>query len=306
MGKYNKVNSLNQFEALSSEMVPKIVEHIEKGLSLALMFEKILSQKSRKLTALDRLDSYWDKTNEEFDELFDSLVKELKDGIISEPVDIGKSIGYLGFFDAMHFRELPEDAISDIKNRLLDIYQSCTCLKDLFKCHYSFIQGYNCVRGCDQDKKKTKCIINFVSEFFEQKKEELPDDMQLALRQLSDENVGSLAYIDSGTYPDHSSSFRMRPIFAKENPQQLFDSLRKMSNRGRNAFSQFLAYHYEFLVNCDFSDIYLPDHDVLVKLRDLVKEEAKSKVSIEKWSYDGLIEGLDKSIRRANGESRIE
>lgn len=98
----------------------------------------------------------------------------------------------------------------------------------------------------------------------------------------------------------------MRPIFAKENPQQLFDSLRKMSNRGRNAFSQFLAYHYEFLVNCDFSDTFLPDHDVLVKLRALVNEEAKSKVSIEKWSYGRLIEGLDKSIRRANGESRIE
>lgn len=45
---------------------------------------------------------------------------------------------------------------------------------------------------------------------------------------------------------------------------------------------------------------------VLVKLRDLVKEEAKSKVSIEKWSYDRLIEGLDKSIRRENGETRIE
>lgn len=278
----------------------------ERKLSLAPMFEKILSQKSRKLTALDRLDSYCDKTNEEFDELFDSLVKELKDGIISEPVDIGKSIGYLGFFDAMQFRELPEEAISDIKNRLLDIYQSCTCLENLTKCHYQFIQGYNYVRGCDQDKKKTKCIINFVSELFEQKKEELPDDMQLALRQLSDENVESLAYIDSGTYPDHSSSFRMRPIFAKENPHQLFESLRKMSNRGRNAYSQFLAYHYEFHVNCDFSDTFLPDHDVLVKLRDLVIEKAKSKVSIEKWSYDLLVEGLDKSIRRANGESRIE
>ena len=92
MGKYNKVKSLNQFEALSIEMVPKIVEHIEKGLSLAPMFENILSHKSRKLTALERLGSYWDKTNEEFDELFDSLVKELKDGSISEPVDIGKSI----------------------------------------------------------------------------------------------------------------------------------------------------------------------------------------------------------------------
>lgn len=306
MGKYNRVNSLNQFEALSSEMVPKIVEHIEKGLSLAPMFEKILSQKSRKLTALERLGSYWDKTNDEFNELYDSLLEELKDGTISEPANMGKSVGFLGYFDAMHFRELPEDAISDIKNRLLDVYQSCTCLKNLFKCHYSFIQGYNYVRGCDHDKMKTKCIIDFIAKLFEQKKEELPDDMQLALRQLSDENVESLAYIDSGTYPDHSSSFRMRPIFAKENPHQLFDSLCKMSNKGRNTFSQFLAYHYEFHVNCDFADRFQPDHDVLVKLRDLVKEEAKSKVSIEKWSYDGLIEGLDKSIKRANGESRIE
>lgn len=306
IGKYDKVNRLNQFEALSSTMVPNIVEHIEKGLSLAPMFEKILSQKSRKLTALERLGSYWDKTNDEFDELFNSLVKELKDGIISEPVDIGKSIGYLGFFDAMQFRELPEETISDIKNRLLAIYQSCTSLKDLFNCHYSFIQGYNYVRGYDQDKMKTKCIINYVSKLFEQKKEELPDDMQLAFRQLSDENVDNLAYIDSSSYPDHSSNFRMRPIFVKEDPQQLFDSLCKMSNRGRNSFSRFLAYHYEFHVNCDYSDTFKPDHDVLVKLRDLVKEEAKSKVSIEKWSYDRLIEGLDKSIRRANGESWIE
>lgn len=306
MGKYNRVNSLNQFEALSSELVPKIVEHIEKGISLASMFEKILSQKSRKLTALERLGSFWDKTNEEFDELFDSLVKELKDGTISEPVNIGKSVGFLGYFDAMHFRELLEETISDIKNRLLDIYQSCTSLKDLFKCHYSFIQGYNYVRGYDQDKMKTKCIMEFIGELFELKKEELPDDMQLALRQLSDENVDNLAYIDDDSYPDHSSNYRMRPIFAKENPHQLFDSLCKMSNRGRNAFSQFLASHYEFHMNCNFADRFQPDHDVLVELRDLVKEEAKSKVSIERWSYDILVEGLDKSIRRANGESKIE
>lgn len=306
LGKYNRVNSLNQFEALSSELVPKIVEHIEKGISLAPMFEKILSQKSRKLTALERLGSFWDKTNEEFDELFDSLVKELKDGTISEPVNIGKSVGYLGYFDAMHFRELLEEAISDIKNRLLDIYQSCTSLKDLFKCHYSFIQGYNYVRGYDQDKMKTKCIMEFIGELFDLKKEELPDDMQLALRQLSDENVDSLAYIDDDSYPDYSSNFRMRPIFVKENPHQLFDSLCKMSNRGRNAFSQFLASHYEFHVNCNFADRFQPDHDVLVELRDLVKEEAKLKVSIERWSYDILVEGLDKSIRRANGESKIE
>lgn len=306
MGKYNKVNRLNQFEALSSTMVPKIVEHIEKGINLAPMFENILSQKSRKLTALERLDSYWDKTNEEFYELFDSLVKELRSGIISELVDIGKSVGFLGYFDAMGFRELPEEAISDVKDRLLRTYQSCTCLKDLYKCHNQFIQGYNYVRGYDQEKMKTKCIIEFVNNQFERMKEEIPDDMQLALRQLSDDNVDNLAYIDDGSYSDYSSNFRMRPIFEKENPHKLFESLCKMSNRGRNAFTQFLAYHYEFHVICDFSYKYKPDYKVLVELRTLIEQEAKSKEAMEKWSYDSLVESLDKSIRRASGESRIE
>lgn len=306
MEKYNKVNRFNQFDALSSTMVPRIVEHIEKGISLAPVFENILSQKSRKLTALERLDSYWDKTNEEFYELFDSLVKELTGGFISEPVDIGKSVGFLGYFDAMHFRELPGDAISDVKNRLLNEYQSCTCLKDLYKYHNQFIQGYNYVRGYDQDKMKTKCIIEYVSELFEEMKEKLPDDMQLALRQLSDENVDKLAYIDEGSYPDHSSDFRMRPIFEKENPHKLFESLCNMSNRGRNAFTQFLTYHYDFHVICDFSYKYKPDYNVLVELRSLIEQEAKSKEAMEKLSYDSLVESLDKFIRRANGESRVE
>ena len=56
-------------------------------------------------------------------------------------------------------------------------------------------------------------------------------------------------------------------------------------------------------MNCQFADIYSLDHDVLVELRDLVKEEAKSKVSIEKWSYDGLLEGLDKIHHK--GEWRV-
>ena len=71
---------------------------------------------------MERLGSYWDKTNNEFNELYDSLLEELKDGTISEPANMGKSVGFLGYFDAMHFRELPEEAISDIRNRLLDIY----------------------------------------------------------------------------------------------------------------------------------------------------------------------------------------
>lgn len=57
---------------------------------------------------------------------------------------------------------------------------------------------------------------------------------------------------------------------------------------------------------CDFSYKYKPDYKVLFELKSLIEKEAESKEAMERWSYDGLVEGLDKFIRRESRESRIE
>lgn len=168
------------------------------------------------------------------------------------------------------------------------------------------MQGYNFVGGNDQDNSITKGMIDEVGKVIAERKEQLPDDMQMALRNLSDANVCNLVNLDRQIYPDQSSPFQMRPIFAKENPHRLCKSLCKMSNKGRNAFSQFLSIHYDFHAICNYSETYKSDHDVLVELRRLLDKEAASKDSIEKMSFDGLLENLDKSIRRSSGEERIE
>lgn len=62
---------------------------------------------------------------------------------------------------------------------------------------------------------------------FDQLKECMPDDMQVVLRNLSDSNVDQLKVIDNESYPDHSSTYRMRPIFAKEDTSMLCDFLCK-------------------------------------------------------------------------------
>lgn len=109
-GKYNRLNVNAQFEVLGTALVPKIVGHIEKGISLVPMFQKILSQGGKKHSALDNLASYWDKTNEEFDDIYNCLIDELQNGIISEPVEMGKSIAYLGYFDAKGIKSVPDGA----------------------------------------------------------------------------------------------------------------------------------------------------------------------------------------------------
>lgn len=305
IGKYSKIDSLNQFEALSSTIVPKIVEYLENGNNLAPMFRQILSRQKGELSALERLDSYWDKSNEEFDEIYDSLIRELEDGTISEPVEMGKSIAYLGFFDAKDLRKFPKAEFTQIEKTLIDKLRSCQNLADLFGFHYRFMQGYNFVRGRDHAEMITKDMIEYFNQVFEEMKNNMPDDMQLALRQLSDGNVESLIYLDSKERPDATCPYQLSPIFHKEDSKQLFASLRKMSNKGRNAFRQFLSYHYKLHDDSMLGNVYKPDYGVLVELRNLLAQEAASKVSVERMSYDELLNYLDKAISKTKGETKL-
>lgn len=65
---------------------------------------------------------------------------------------------------------------------------------------------------------------------------ELPDQMQKALRNLTEETVEELIIIDRLPYPDKSCTYELRAIFASEDANALFDAICKLSNKSRNAF----------------------------------------------------------------------
>lgn len=75
-------------------------------------------------------------------------------------------------------------------------------------------------------------------------------------------------------YPDKSCTYELRAIFASEDANALFDALCKLSNKSKNTFTQFLAYHYNFDYDLqDVGDRYKADVPCLLKLKDLVCNE---------------------------------
>lgn len=303
--KYQKVDDGNEFEALSPEMVSRIVNNIETGEEFSVYICQILSRKGKKVTALESLGNYWDKSNEEFDDCCNRLIEEVLKGEIYGPAEVGKSIALLGYFDLMKFREFPVENMKHFFERVSILLKSCRNLQELYKCKNQFFQGYNFVRNHGEEQLVTTDIIKCFNHVFDQLKECMPDDMQVVLRNLSDSNVDQLKVIDNESYPDHSSTYRMRPIFAKEDTSMLCDFLCKMSNKGRNEFCQFLDYHYDFHSICGFADWYKPDFEVISALKEKMEIVANSKFGIEKWSYDHLIENLDKAKRRCSGEQNV-
>lgn len=303
--KYQKVDDGNDFEALSPEIVSRIVNNINTGEDFSVYICQILSRKGKKVNALESLGNYWDKSNDEFEDCCNRLIEEVLKGDIYKPAEVGKAIALLAYFDLMKFRKFPMENMESFFERISVLLKSCRNLQELYKCKNQFFQGYNFVRNHSEEQLVTTGIIKSFNQAFDQLQDILPDDMQVVLRNLSDSNVDKLRMIDNESYPDHSSTYRMRPIFAKENPDMLCDFLCKMSNRGRNEFCQFLDYHYDFHSICDLADRYKSDLSAVSALKVKLEEVAKTKISIEKWSYDNLLDNLNKAIRRCCGEKNV-
>lgn len=299
--KYHKVDSINEFEALNPELTKMIVRHIKSGENLSSKFIEILKDKYKNLSALDKLGSYWDKSNDEFDECYRNLVDELLNGDIKDPVNIGKALAFLANFDSKGFKRIDSELLGNLSLCLKKLASSYRTLGDLNKCSYQFTQGYNFVRGFDRGKAITKSIVDSFYEEVNCLKNTIPDDMQIVLRTLSDANVEKLIEIDNSAYPDQRTMYRMRPILNKENPKMLCDSLCSMSNKGRNIFSNFLSCHYDNPAIANYAYLQ-PDLSVLIELKNMLAEVAKTKVCIEKWSYDNLLEILEKVIGLCSGE----
>lgn len=303
--KYQKVDAGNEFEALSPEIVSRVVNNIDTGEDFSVYIYQILSRKGKKVNALESFGNYWDKSNEEFENCCKRLIEEILNGEISEPAEVGKSIALLGYFDLMKFRKFPEEYMENFFEHASALLTSCRNLQELYKCRNQFFQGYNFVGNHGEEQLVTTDIIKCFNEVFKQLHDRLPNDMQVVLRNLSDSNVDKLIMIDSEPYPDHSSTYRMLPIFAKEDAGMLCDSLCKMSNKGRNEFCRFLDYHYDFHTICGFADRYRPDFEIVSALKSKLEEVAITKISIEKWSYDNLIDNLNKAVRRCSGEQNV-
>lgn len=84
----------------------------------------------------------------------------------------------------------------------------------------------------------------------------------------------------------------------------LFDALCKLSNKSKNTFTQFLAYHYNFDYDLqDVGDRYKADVPCLLKLKDLVCNEISISKGVDKLAFIRLKDALLEAIRRCEGKS---
>ncbi len=250
-----------------------------------------------------KLRHFWELSNEEFDPIYEKSIDDLLNNRISPAYQVGVTIGYLSYLDAISVKYLIQAHISLIKRHIRDLLNSAVNLEDMYTIRSGIYQGCSYVRNESVHTPITSDILLFLSKEVDRREKELPDHMQHTLRALSENNVDELIIIDDVTHPNRQSNYQLRAIFAEEDAKQIFENIKNLSNKGRNTFGTFLSKHYMLvieLINAD--NRYASDIAVLQQLKMMSDEMISATKSIEQFSYKNLSERLLKSILRCAGK----
>ncbi len=303
--KYNDISQGCLYHALSVEYVHGIVNHITKGSPLNGYIQQHLNDSKKSFASWERLSGFWELDNDAFNILYEDVIEALIADKIQLPYQMGTTIGYLGYIDATGVKTLTKTNVNHIKKNLRIRITSASDLDSLFQTRVSLIQGMNYIRMSVDglEMPVVKECVETVQNAFVKRQRVLPDEMQKALRTLSEANVYQLADIDNKAYPDRSSAYQLRAIFEHEDSALLFEKICALSNKGKNYFCSFLSKHYLFVASLhDCGDRYAPDKKVLKSLEKMIKNMLVTAVGVDKLAYQRLDDALVKAIKRSEGD----
>lgn len=297
--KYHKISEGNLYEATFYGFVTNIVEYIEKGENLLAYLSTLFVQDNAYKTVEQRFSEYWLLSNQEFLGVYTAVESDLLQEKLPNLNELGRAIGFLAYFDVEGIVALKDDTMDAIKRLMDKIVSSANDLDTLIHNKNIFLGGYQYVAASTKKELNTKELIKCFLDAVDKRQKVLPNDMQLVLRSLSDENVFMLTEWDGKSAPGRGSTYQLTPIFEYENPDDLFDRLCSMSNHGRWEFADFLSLHYmlEYAPSSDRSR-YKNDVPVLKALCGKVVAEIGKRECLEKKSFEEMATRLRQAIDR--------
>lgn len=280
-----------------------MIQYIITGAPLVEFIVTEIRDKQKELKPWEMLSGFFDMEQQKLERICQDTITSILDREIKDAYQLGYSIAYLSYFHAIGIFYFIQAYVSLIKVRIAEMIDSQTCLEELYQLRGLFISGCNYVTT-DSKTPITDDIVDYFLQKMKSKINELPDQMQKALRNLTEGTVEQLIIIDRLPYPDKSCTYELRAIFAYEDANALFDAICKLSNKSRNTFTQFLAYHYNFDYDLqDVGDRYKADVPCLLKLKDLVGNEISISKGVDKLAFIRLKDALIEAIRRCEGKS---
>lgn len=279
---------------LDAERMEVSLDYLEKGRSIKRYITDNLALETREPTLLERLENYANLEEEEFAALCKEAERRLREREIDNPVELGKMANLLARLDSEELFSF-DDMLKDcVAYRMWDLFNSVPDAESVEQMHKAFRWGILTSEALNKERVKELC--EKVSEGAMHSKDQVANEMQKLIRNLTDENVAELEVVDDKTVPDGQSAYNLTPIFYMEDANDFFDMVQKLTNRGRNRLNSFFRQHYHLsgIMMDHGMRIYKNDLPFLTSLNNritfLLEDMPKG---VTRKSYQALLDTLN-------------
>ena len=303
--KYRNIVEKYNFEVLSNNHIPQIVYDIETGYSIKTYVEKMLTQMQCGVNLQERLANFMNMSSEAFEEDCTTLMKDVQKFNVPNMYMFGRSLAILAFFNERCIYWVTQATVSLAKKHIHDNYCKQTEKDELYKLRVAFNEGvssfgefYKTFIGRD--------ILEYANNIFDDCDKKLMNKFEIALSNITDENVSQLVKLSGESTPDHQCLYNMTSAFKNIDVEMLYNNICRLSNAGLLSLEEFFSNHYGFYLQlgpgCNrFSE----DLEVLTELKSRLEIECKKRKSLDKYVLHRFLKFLDGAVRRANGENGV-
>ena len=175
--------------------------------------------------------------------------------------------------------------------------------EEVYHCRNEFYQGLSNVENREGKMRIHNELSDCFQTAFKERLKDLPDEMEKALTNLSNENIKDLFIIDEKGTPDGHTSYDMTPILKQIEAKTLMKKICVLTNEHVRNFAIFLANHYKISHNQsgDFYTYYKDDKNCLVKLNEMLKCQIKKETAVRRWAFEYLQSTVEVCIKRCEG-----
>lgn len=285
---------------LNSNYIAVISKHLESGEHITDFIEGQLRQEQVPLSAVGRLERYYQMENDEFV----ALCHEVEDMILRNAMPnqyvMGRALSYLAYFHEEQLFWFTQALIARVKYYLKETIAPIVDKDELYKIRSNFFSGLHSTQA---DKPLT--VLQDINEWFEKEftmiSESLYSRMELALMNVANETVERLEDIHESPAPDGRSKYEMKAIFYRLDAGGLMERIDMLSNKNIRTFAIFVYRHFMLNYVTEDSAWFRTDHDVIAALRDMTAEKVAQTQYVRRYSYDYLLRVLTAAEQRCGG-----
>lgn len=243
MSKYFHHNNSYISNALNSS-ISFILVQIKEGRSLDNYIDKQISTVQTQSCVWNQLSDYWRMDNTMFNGVYMQTISALKNDKIIAASALSYILAYLFYFDSLDIIRINDDTIEYIKKGIRQILCSSIDKKKLYENFQNLRFGYRRYIITEEPIPRVKEMMDFAEQIYQEVNAKMKDDMQIALENLSDNNIEDLGRIECRLYPDEKDFYKAHAIFANVDANLIYHALVRMTNESRNSFLLFIKDRY--------------------------------------------------------------